>query len=642
MSFFVPISDSHANECAGGDLDGDLYYIIWDRSLMPVGMQSKPVTIPGKETFPMNPSPTGNSDHDMMKFFCDYVSKNQLGKIANAHLATMDKFGINHKKTAELAGYIVTETDAPKKGLTVGPISENLMPKEYPDFMGKNDKPTYRSETILGKLYRQATPFLVGLSDRMETSPPIGSLDSIGNDYNIESYYTVYSAEITMILQNFNLKSEVDLFSGAPGWQTYMSKYKQQTKLLDDLMANVKDFWRKWESRFQEWLQKISNDQTQIREWYQRPKCCPHPAHSFSLLALPYVDLNLIENKSILGSIQTSTMNWIFSNRRAWSAEFSLRLNTCNVVKQTLRGVDCQFFGCSVLGLSETGSEVLVYTAENSLEQLMMKLKVLDRNASVMTEPHPHVKLRYHSFSINISSCINGVLVTRALSEAFDKHPGMWPAFRVLLEWARNVRIVEVGEAEGIMSVAMFSHMFLYFATTWRSPSTTMPNTWNRINGWIDGLADSPCNTYIFNFLKFISHQNNKAEIARMKDPITGNLLLGHQVILDELRRNAECAVCLLVVHDGDLQKLFKFSSRTRLFKVPKLFMNPTSSEDQQMQCMIEIKAKCNPKKKRDLRFDLIPHNELFYLEVNGDSTLFSDVEHGLAIIRQRLETYAR
>lgn len=72
--------------CSGGDLDGDDYTVYWD-----------PRLIPSKNYLPMDytPAPPKLVEEvkikDILKFFVNYISNDNLGQIANAHLATADQ-----------------------------------------------------------------------------------------------------------------------------------------------------------------------------------------------------------------------------------------------------------------------------------------------------------------------------------------------------------------------------------------------------------------------------------------------------------------------------------------------------------------------------------------------------------------------
>ncbi|TVU15539.1 hypothetical protein EJB05_39064, partial [Eragrostis curvula] len=102
---------SHPNECSGSDLDGDIYFVSWDQSLIPTRMVA-----------PMDysPAPTETLDHEVM-IECTCI---------------------------ELAKLFSVAVDFPKTGVPAV-IPHELHVKEYPDFMEKLDKPTYVSKEAM-------------------------------------------------------------------------------------------------------------------------------------------------------------------------------------------------------------------------------------------------------------------------------------------------------------------------------------------------------------------------------------------------------------------------------------------------------------------------------------------------------------
>lgn len=388
--------DSHARECSGGDLDGDLYYIIWDEkiippNLIPPGEKVVEVDTTTSELFQLKCT---NSDYDMMQFFCDYVATNQLGIIANAHLAISDKLGMCHPQSIQLARYVAAETDAPKKGLTVGKIDSKLMPDEYPDFMQKSDKQSYRSVTVLGELFRQAHPLLEVLLEKRIILSPRQTFDFTSSNDSVAGLYASYSFEIKKLLQCFELDSEVDLFSGTPRWRKgYMSQFKQQHQMRVTVNDNVAEFWRKWQDNFEKWRSKVSNDQEKILEWYYQPNSQKTPVFSFSFLALPFIDFEENARKSITENIQTETLRWVIHNKMKWLSEWRHRYHVGQAIMQKLDGVECHFYGSSMLGLNEEFSDLDLYASDNDLMNLSNKLKDIDENAFSMKKPHACVRM---------------------------------------------------------------------------------------------------------------------------------------------------------------------------------------------------------------------------------------------------------
>src|ERR1044072_2210490 len=93
--------------------------------------------------------------HHIKQFFVNYVFSDQLGKIANAHLAKADLFdvGADHGQCIRLAQLHSDAVDFPKSGKPAI-FPSDLRATQYPDFMEKPDKPFYKSRKVLGTLYR--------------------------------------------------------------------------------------------------------------------------------------------------------------------------------------------------------------------------------------------------------------------------------------------------------------------------------------------------------------------------------------------------------------------------------------------------------------------------------------------------------
>ncbi|CRL04360.1 CLUMA_CG017453, isoform A [Clunio marinus] len=639
--------DSHARECAGGDLDGDLYYIIWDQNFIPPNIQPPGYKVVEVATQPISSHKStvliGNDHKEMMKFFCDYVSKNQLGILANAHLATSDKFGMCDERSIALARYVVAETDAPKKGFTVGKVKAELLPSEYPDFMGKVDKLLYRSKTILGDLYRQASPILNIL---LEKKPKLHSNPNFNIDYShsIERHYTQYCFEIQRFLKSFELDSEAELFSGTPRWRRGLySIYKQQTHLRAIVEENVKEFWKKWLLIFEKWLNENGHNQERIVEWYNRPKSSQWPAHSFSMLAFPYVDFEEKKRKTMIEFIEGSTKRWICYNKMTWLNEWHIRFNVGQSVMSKLRGIDCHFYGSSMLGLSEDFSDIDIYAADNNMESLIKALLEIDPKAFASKKPHECVSLTFQSLPIDVTNFQGGVIKSYGLAEVFDENEGLWPALRVLIEWGRTVNIIKSGGSQGIMTVISFCHMFVYCATKQPPKLATKitPYTITRISGWIDSCEKTNCGNLIYDFLNFLRDPKNGPIVGNMKDPFNGEPLIRRD-LFDELNKNANIALYILALHDGDIRKMFEFSTKKRLFKIHKQYLDPTTATELlKEQALNHIRANCNPNNCQHLTFELLNRSGCFYLEVFGEHNHLGVVENFLKKIHKNFLGYS-
>ncbi|KAJ0163617.1 RNA-dependent RNA polymerase 1 [Colletotrichum tanaceti] len=168
---------------SGGDLDGDLYNVIWDKAAAP------------KRTFKaadyprVTPEPLGRpvERKDMANWFVDFMKSDVLGMIATRHLilSDQDPAGTLGRDCIKLAGLHSTAVDFSKTGVAVEPRDIPKAPQFRPDFLapappaqlydrmqikfpgrdeGNDDDGDedaagpnhryYRSEKILGVLYR--------------------------------------------------------------------------------------------------------------------------------------------------------------------------------------------------------------------------------------------------------------------------------------------------------------------------------------------------------------------------------------------------------------------------------------------------------------------------------------------------------
>nr|AHL27587.1 RNA-dependent RNA polymerase 4 [Salvia miltiorrhiza] len=141
----------HPNECSGGDLDGDLYFISWDVDLVPPRTVT-PMDYTGRRPRIMNHEVTLE---EIQTFFADYMISDTLGAISNAHLVHADREPEKalSPKCLELANLHSMAVDFAKTGAPAE-MPRYLKPREFPDFMERWEKPTYVSHGALGKLYR--------------------------------------------------------------------------------------------------------------------------------------------------------------------------------------------------------------------------------------------------------------------------------------------------------------------------------------------------------------------------------------------------------------------------------------------------------------------------------------------------------
>ncbi|KAL1385577.1 RNA dependent RNA polymerase-domain-containing protein [Phyllosticta capitalensis] len=142
------------NMCSGGDLDGDDYIVIWDKSLIPAYVCE-----------PMDFSPPDKMFvdevhlEDVARFFVEYIKNDSLGRIATHHLALADweHLGVKSPRCVDLAKLHSTAVDYPKSGVPAR-MQKDQRATKFPHFMPNRNRPAdkiYHSKKILGQLFDQ-------------------------------------------------------------------------------------------------------------------------------------------------------------------------------------------------------------------------------------------------------------------------------------------------------------------------------------------------------------------------------------------------------------------------------------------------------------------------------------------------------
>lgn len=105
------------SQLSGGDLDGDIYNVIWDRGVQPK-MSFKAADYPRVSPIELDRDVTKD---DMAEFFIEFMKSDCLGVIANRHMIVADQKeeGTPHRDCVKLAELHSTAVDFSKTGCRV-------------------------------------------------------------------------------------------------------------------------------------------------------------------------------------------------------------------------------------------------------------------------------------------------------------------------------------------------------------------------------------------------------------------------------------------------------------------------------------------------------------------------------------------
>ncbi|CAG8468456.1 7511_t:CDS:10 [Scutellospora calospora] len=197
---------------------GDEYFVCFNESMFPE-TDSEPMkySSPERKTLDRD-GPIEISD--IHKFFIDFMKNDRIGQIGNLHLALADYYeeGVYHPSCIGLAELHSMAVDFNKTGV---PVTDKL-PKldEYPDFMESKTKKEYKSQKILGKLYRniklnqpENDPLL-----NYEGTDIIVNREFLAQGYEdyleeAEVCRNSYNSEIFNLMKKFRVKTEPEIIS---------------------------------------------------------------------------------------------------------------------------------------------------------------------------------------------------------------------------------------------------------------------------------------------------------------------------------------------------------------------------------------------------------------------------------------------
>ncbi|KAK7308653.1 hypothetical protein VNO77_42273 [Canavalia gladiata] len=210
----------HPNECSGSDLDGDIYFVSWDPDLIPPRQENH---------MDHAPSQVRNVDHDVtlqevQEYFAHYIVKDTLGIIASAHtvFADRDPEKAMSSSCIELAKLHSVAVDFAKSGVAAE-IPPHLRVEEFPDFMEKQDKPSYPSNSIIGKLYREVKN-VAQQKNHIKAFTRKVARQSYDHDMIIDGFekYTIiaceyknmYDFKLRSLMDYYGIETEAEIISG--------------------------------------------------------------------------------------------------------------------------------------------------------------------------------------------------------------------------------------------------------------------------------------------------------------------------------------------------------------------------------------------------------------------------------------------
>ena len=171
--------------------------------------------------FPPNSSEKDNIQiEDVIEYFAEYTNLNNLGLIGDAHLALADRDSQGAKGLIpmKIAIKYAHAVDAPKTGEKIV-LSKDEEPIEFPHYMGKPKQKSYKSETILGKLYDEINEIIDKTKKKKEVITEFYDKDLEKSGYEKFAilglvFYRDFFEDLLNLLKKNEIKSESVLLTG--------------------------------------------------------------------------------------------------------------------------------------------------------------------------------------------------------------------------------------------------------------------------------------------------------------------------------------------------------------------------------------------------------------------------------------------
>ncbi len=266
------------NEISGGDLDGDSYFVSWNRDLLRSIKVKNIISIEDHK----NDSEKKNIDitnkeikmKDIINSYIQYMKNDTIAMIANYHIMLADRDmekGAFNKDCLRLANLFSIAIDAPKHGnfISIDEVYSGKRPTEYPDFLELGFFNTYKSPGVIGELYR-----LIDNSSYISEYKHSEYLLYYCEDYLIQPFfltdayykylkdafriYKEYNNEIMSLIDNFKISSEAELFMSEI--VNEKRKMKSNSNKNADIFSEINNLKNKFSSKISKTFGNLNHE----------------------------------------------------------------------------------------------------------------------------------------------------------------------------------------------------------------------------------------------------------------------------------------------------------------------------------------------------------------------------------------------
>ncbi|KAG6957113.1 hypothetical protein JG688_00011107 [Phytophthora aleatoria] len=510
LSFRLPPSCYIEDERECGDLDGDMFVVIWDKRLIPSRTQvHEPMAF--DEDTGGDTSPRGEEYHQstddagLVDFYIHSIQDDILGIASNAHLALCDSsndgsLDENAKILARICSKQVDSLRA-EKDLE---IVRNLAPKSYPDFMQKKDKPSYPSKKILGKMYRRCKAIYDTTMTKGVSQMPIR------DDHFLISGYTDYVEQAQLLYRQYKLRLRALLLMSGAQTEAELATgmiVEPQSEYKADYFRfgeQCKDAFYALQTAFRSQFDSDTSSLA-LGEKLKVAAACYFVTHDDSdattrCLSFPWIVIDLLTTIKTNNAGRTHYKPWtpvrlsayaqtipklqlcmlaeIVTNTEELLADLFDRLVAVTSLRSEMPGnlhkkeFDLILFGSSELLTFEKQSDLDVMvrcsSSRGSLEAIAKALERSHGNIDLKEGIRvPLLSFSFQQWSVEMCKFSAGPVKTRLFRSYMERHNFFWPCVYFLVRWGKCVGLIRRRSGGGLdmFSPTGFIWLFIRFCT---------------------------------------------------------------------------------------------------------------------------------------------------------------------------------
>ncbi|KAF1773732.1 P-loop containing nucleoside triphosphate hydrolase [Phytophthora cactorum] len=500
----------HPDECTGGDLDGDMFVVIWDKRLIPSRTQVHEPMVFDEDTGG-DTSPRGDEYHQstddagLVDFYIHSIQDDILGIASNAHLALCDSsndgsLDENAKILARICSKQVDSLRA-EKDLE---IVRNLAPKSYPDFMQKKDKPSYPSKKILGNMYRRCKAIYDTTMTKGMSQMPIR------DDHFLISGYTDYVEQAQLLYRQYKLRLRALLLMSGAQTEAELATgmiVEPQSEYKTDYFRfgeQCKDAFYALQTAFRSQFDSDTSSLA-LGEKLKVAAACYFVTHDDSdattrCLSFPWIVIDLLTTIKTNNAGRTHYKLWtpvrlsayaqtipklqlcmlaeIVTNTEELLADLFDRLVAVTSLRSEMPGnlhkkeFDLILFGSSELLTFEKQSDLDVMvrcsSSRGSLEAIARALERSHGNIDLKEGIRvPLLSFSFQQWSVEMCKFSAGPVKTRLFRSYMERHNFFWPCVYFLVRWGKCVGLIRRLSGGGLdmFSPTGFIWLFIRFCT---------------------------------------------------------------------------------------------------------------------------------------------------------------------------------